>query len=94
MNKEEKEIFLKEIKKYKGDIPIMLDSNWTHSLYNLLKDEKSRKKVLIENIYGLLGNLLDKYKDNLDDDLLKKIYLKDLKNYRVNLELIPVEKKY
>lgn len=43
-----------------------------------LKDKKLSKKILINNEYGLLGNLLYKYRNDLDDDILEELKLKDI----------------
>ena len=54
----------------------------TSSLIDLFKDiknDKKSKKVLINNNLGLLGNLLYKYKDNIE--IYNYIYEKEKNNY-------------
>ena len=71
----DKEIILKEIDNCNENIFLL-------NLCILLKDKKQKKKILINNEYGILGTLLYKYINNLDKEILKEICIKDiLKNY-------------
>lgn len=45
-----------------------------------LFDENKRKKVLIRNEYGLLGNMLDKFKYDLDVEIILELIVLDM-NY-------------
>jgi len=70
---DEKEILIKEIDNYEEDNSLL-------DLCVLLNDQKERKKVLINNTYGLIGNILNKYINKLDYDILKEIIIVDLSN--------------
>lgn len=70
MNSSDKELLLKEIDGYIGYESLI---EFLCSLF----DSKKRKKILIDNELGLLGNLLDKHKHELDDDIIVRICLHD-----------------
>ena len=63
---EEKEILIREIRNYQRSIPLI---DILTSLFN----PKDRIKTLINNNAGVIASLLDKYKNELDDDVLKAI---------------------
>ena len=89
----DKDLLLKEIDKYYKELPI--DSFNRLSIIDiciLLKNDKQKKKILINNEYGLLGNLLNKNIYNLDNSILKEICISDISNYR-NLNIIPIISK-
>ena len=77
MNAKDKKILLKELRKYEGDEPVILNGNGKIPLYNMLYFEKMMKKILIKNEYGVLGNLLYKYRNELDDEILINLFLAD-----------------
>ena len=82
MNEKEKEVLLKEIENVNGKYVLVLDdfeSFCEVSLLKQLKDEKMSKKILIKNEYGILGNLLYKYREVLDDEVLMSLVLADCK---------------
>jgi len=70
------QILFQNLKKYKKPKFLYIGKN---SLLNLLKDEKESKKILLNNKYGILGNLLYKYKDTLNNDLYQYMYNLDKK---------------
>jgi len=70
------QILFQNFKKYKKPKFLYIGKN---SLLNLLKDEKESKKILLNNKYGILGNLLYKYKDTLNNDLYQYMYNLDKK---------------
>ena len=82
----DKKLLINEIRNYNKKEPIYLSNNnlikgyFSKTIIQKLYDEATRKKILIKNEYGLLGTLLDKYKDKLDDDILYEMCLHDLKN--------------
>ena len=67
-------ILLDEIKKYNGPKFLYYGKN---SLLNLLKDKKESRRILINNKYNILANLLYKYRNNMNEDLYRYIILKD-----------------
>lgn len=70
MSSSDKELILKEIDSYIGNESLI------EALCSLF-DYKKRKKILIDNELGILGNLLDKHKYELDDDIIVRICLRD-----------------
>ena len=73
-NNEEYKILIEEINKYDNE---KLLTYGVDSLLNLLKDKKESRKMLLKNEYGLIANILYKYKDNLDNRILEYMELKD-----------------
>jgi len=74
INNEDYKILLKEINNYNKPKLLTYGNN---SLLNILKSPKEGKKLLFENTYGILANLLYKYKDNLDINIYEYIHLVD-----------------
>ena len=76
----DKVLLIKEIKKYTGDMYFI-------DLCSSLFDEKKMKKILINNDYGIIGNILNKNKELLDDEILKEMCINDILNDYYNKEL-------
>lgn len=70
---EEKEILIREIRNYQGDIPLI-------DILSSLFIPKDRIKTLINNNAGVIASLLDKYKNELDDVVLKAICISTVFN--------------
>lgn len=49
-----------------------------NSLYNLMHDDATAKKLLINNELGVFGSIFYKYKDSFDEELIKKFIIRDL----------------
>lgn len=79
MDAKEREVLLKEIKKSIGEYSLVIDDDNKErlSLLKMLNDEKLSKKILIKNEYGILANLLYKYRNELDDEILINLFLAD-----------------
>lgn len=78
MSDTDKELLISEIDKYDDYNSLIIKySKNDRTLYELLNDEVKMKKILINNEYGLLGNLLYKYREMLDGDILVHLCIKD-----------------
>lgn len=78
MDKNERNILLNEL----NNIPKNLESRvlidgYYDSLYTLLSDPVKSKKALIDNKFGVFGNLFYKFKDDIDITLTKEFILHD-----------------
>lgn len=71
---EDYKILIKEIKKY--DKPKFLCYG-NNSLINIFSSPKEGKRLLFGNKYGIVANLLYKYKDNLDSNLYEYMKIMD-----------------
>lgn len=93
MTDEERKIILEELYNVSDDQLIVISGRYCSdiedfkrggesfdslSLYDLFNDDKTSKKMLINNEYGLFGSLFYKYKDSFDLDLLKIFIERDI----------------
>ena len=91
MTNEERIVLLNEIKSYYlkvGDnyLPLLLNpyskgiDDALCPLFLKVKDNKQTKKILIENDYGILGDLLYKYSNEISNDkeILLEMTMKDI----------------
>lgn len=76
MTKKEKERLISYIKKLSKKVDIFCEDSIIEFVCSLFEENK-RKKVLIRNDFGLLGNMLDKYKYEFDVDIVKEIIIYD-----------------
>ena len=99
MIEEVRKYLYQEIDKFELELPLIvnlfcLDDNekliGKMSLINMLWDEVLSKKILIKNDYGVLGNLLYKYKDLLDSEMLLYLFDKDVENLYLNDWRVPI----
>ena len=102
MSDEERDYLYKEIDKFNIKLPLIInvcdydvdDDGFLIgklSLVNMLWDKVLCKKVLIRNEYGIVGNLLYKYRDKLDNEVLLYLLDKDLDSF-INFEYIDLDK--
>ena len=73
MDKELRDLLLKEIANYREEMSLI-------SLCSLLRDDKKVKKILINNEYGIIGNLFYKVRFELDDEILINVCIADIRN--------------
>ena len=60
--------------------------DFTSPFLEKLEQPSEVKKILIKNEYGLLGNLLYRYRNELDEDILIELYLKDIENIEYTIK--------
>jgi len=81
MNIEDKKLLISEIDNYKGDGSLIIKKDINDiTLYEMLDNDVLMKKILIGNDYGIIGNILYNYRNELDDDILVRLCLKDYFN--------------
>lgn len=92
MTDEDRKIILDELNNVSDDQLIVISGKYSKidfykiydesfdslSLYDLFNDDKTSRKMLINNEYGLFGSLFYKYKDSFDLDLLKTFIERDI----------------
>lgn len=73
-----KELLINEINRYHGKYSLILKNTEKDiPLINYLYNDILMKKILLENNYGILGNLLYNNKDKIDGEILAKMLIKD-----------------
>ena len=92
MTEEERKYLYSEIDKFDIKLPLIVNLYCVDydgligklSLINILYDKLLSRKILIRNEYGMLGNILYKYRDKIDLEILLYLLDKDIKNLNLD----------
>ena len=95
MSDEERKYLYSEIDKFDIKLPLIVNLYCVDyvdydgligklSLINILYDKLLSRKILIRNEYGMLGNILYKYRDKIDLGVLLYLLDKDVKNLNLD----------
>jgi len=94
MTSDERAYLYQEIDKFNLSLPLIINFYYNDltgrlSLINILYDKMLSRKILIRNEYGVLGNLLYKYRSILDSDILLYLLDRDIKTFKIEKLIKP-----